>query len=102
MTKVIKFSASNVPGQVDIRHFFNKLVAYELQLDHDTLWYYYDGELGTAKEKLESIGFKDVKILGEAGYSEMKACLQLPKGKISKESLDRFNRNVPKEFLINE
>ncbi|MBO1054392.1 MAG: hypothetical protein HEQ25_21055 [Dolichospermum sp. DET73] len=98
MNQVVKFSTSTIPAKIDIRHFFNKKIAYEMTIDYDENLYFYDGELTGAKEHLESIGFSDVKIVGLVNWEEMKPCFNLPA--VKNPDIDFFNRNVPKQFLI--
>jgi len=100
MNQVVKFSTSTTPGKIDIRHFFNKKIAYEMTIDYDENLYFYDGELTEAKEHLESIGFSDVKILGLVNWEEMKPCFKLPA--VRNPDIAFLNKHVDQKYLIKE
>lgn len=100
MKTVVYFTATNPPSRVDVRYFFNKLVAFDLQLAENDYRYFYDGELSEAINFLESIGFKDVRILDDRNYQDMENNFLLPRLPIEEIDFDSLNNSVDKNFLI--
>ena len=103
MKQVVYFSASNSVTKIDIRHFFSKRIAFDYCPDENRYNYFYDGDKENAEDYLTSIGFKNVRILGEKSYEKMKANFTLPASKKnSMEDINFFNRKVDPQYLIKD
>lgn len=94
MKTVVYFMASNSPSTIDVRYFFDKIIAFDLQLDKNDYRYFYDGEISEAVNFLQSIGFKDVRILDDRNYQEMANNFLLPRLPIDEIDFDSLNKNV--------
>lgn len=99
MKTVVYFTASNSLSTVDVRYFFDKIIAFDIQLDKNDYRYFYDGELLGAIDFLGGIGFKDIRILDDRSYQDMENNLLLPRLPINEIDFDSLNENVDKANL---